>query len=154
MKSFPEVSKETLRIENYLQSLPEGHLVTFDDIAENAEVKMDERGKAYMRTACKRLKIEYEAIKSVGIRLASESSASTIVVHKICRIDNAVKRGEKTHSNIKTKFYDRLTDSEKKGLDLFGYAFSVIRSGANYGKKILKAKIDIGNFKPPEIRID
>lgn len=153
MKTIQDVSKETLKIEAYLSDKPEGQFLSYKEIQQETNVQMNERGKQFLRRAMKRLKLEYECIRGAGIKLASENSATTIVVHRLARIDNAVKKGEKTHKVIKNQFYERLTDTEKKGLDLFGYAFAAIRAGANYGKKLLKAKVELGNFKQPELKI-
>lgn len=149
MKTIQKVSEETLAIENYLKDVPEGKLITYEEIAKECKVKMDTAGKGYMRTAIKRLRLEYSCIIGIGIQLADTGSASTIVVSKLSRIDSAVKRGEKSFNNISMQFYDRLESREQKQLNFIGAAFGAIRLAAENGKRILKEKFIDNNSSRP-----
>ena len=149
MKTIQKVSEETLAIENFLKDMPEGKLITYEEIAKECKVKMDSAGKGYMRTAIKRLRLEYSCIIDVGIKLADTDTASTIVVGRLSKIDNAVKRGEKTFNIVSMQFYDRLEAWEQKQLNFVGAAFGAIRLAADNGKRILKEKLIDNNKNKP-----
>jgi len=139
-KTIAEVSKETLMIENYLRDIPDGQTVLFEVIQKETGVKMDERGKTYMRTALKRLKREYSSIIGSGIELACPENTISIVGHAVRKIDNSVKRGEKKTKNLSNQFYDDLSNEEKKALNFLSAMFGGIRAYSLSGKNLFKQK--------------
>jgi len=153
MKTIQKVSEDTLKIENYLKDQNEGQEITYSEIAQETGVKMDNRGKTFLRTAFKRLKIEYECQKGKGIRLACKDSANTILVHRVVKIDNAVKKTGRTHKNLTNRFYDRLDEQEKKFSNMVGSWLGAARVIARNGKNILNTQVKLGNYKNPEINI-
>ena len=58
-KTIAEVSKETLIIEAYLRDLSEGHFLLYTTLERECKVEMGVKGKSYLRTALRRLKLEY-----------------------------------------------------------------------------------------------
>lgn len=137
-KTIAEVSAETIRIENVLKELNEGEQISYLKLEQLTGVKMDSRGKGFMRTALKRLQIEYTPIHGEGIELGSPDTATKLISTKIVRIDNSVKRAEKTVKNVHNKFFDRLDDIEKKNVLYFGAVFGAIRQHSNAAKAFFK----------------
>lgn len=139
MKTIQEVSQETLKIESFLNEKKPGDFISYKDIHNNTDVEMNNRGKSFMRTATKRLKLEYSVVRGEGIELASPGTTISIMTHKLVRIDNAVKRGEKSYNNL-IPFYNELNEDEQKKINFVGAAFGAIRLAASNGKKMLANK--------------
>jgi hypothetical protein len=138
MKTIAKISEDTLTIINYLKDIPHGQYLTYEQIQTDTKVKMDTKGKSYLRTACKKLKREYSPVIGSGIELASAKSATGLVAHRLIRIDKAVKRGEKTYNNVTKDFYSEFTPIEQKQINFIGAAFGAIRVAAENGKHFLK----------------
>lgn len=103
MKTIQEVSEQTLKIENILASGSPGEEFTYQQLQNLTGVKMDNIGKSYMRSALRRLRMPYEVTHGVGIRLLSPDNAMRIVTTKVVKIDNTVKRAEKTVKQVREK---------------------------------------------------
>ena len=95
-------------------------------------------GRSYLRTACKKLKREYSCLRGVGIKLMGVDTATTLIIGRLVKIDNAVKRGERTYNNVSMAFYNELNPSEQKQINFVGAAFGAIRVAAENGKYYLK----------------
>ena len=148
MKTIAEISEETLKIINYLQDIPHGQLLTYADVEKDTGVKMDLKGKSYLRTACKKMKREYTPVYGVGYELASAENAIGLVTHRLVKIDKAVKRGEKTYNNVTTNFYSDFTPQEQKQINFIGAAFGAIRVAAENGKHFLKNTTNLTPSNP------
>lgn len=143
--SIQEVSKETLALENIFRSATEGEFFTYSQLQELSNVKMDEAGKGYMRKALNRLKLPYEVFRGTGIKLLSPDNASKIVIDKVVKIDNAVKRGEKTTKRVRDRVYNQLTEPEQRNINFLGAFYGTIRLYAQSAKRIFyKAPPKIG----------
>lgn len=141
MRTIQEVSEQTLKLEAVFSSSPTGEFFTYEQLQELTQVAMDNRGKAFMRTALKRLKLPYETERGEGIKLLSKDNASRIVATKVIKIDNSVKRAEKTTKHIMSNaVFEELTESEKKGINFIGALFATIRSYSQSAKKIFYSK--------------
>lgn len=151
MKTIPDVARETLIIEEYLKDINPGTTITYSQIEQQTGVAMDNKGKKFLGTALKRLKLEKETIYGQGIVLSSPHNATRIVTHRLVKVDNAVKRAEKTHKNINSKFYNELNPEEQKKMTYIGAAFGAIRVAADMHKKyIVSQKIrEPANGKQP-----
>jgi hypothetical protein len=152
-KSIPKVAQETLLIESFIESQPLGATLLYNQIQKETGVKMDLRGKQFVRSALRRLKYEYESIHNHGIRLFSPDNATRIVVNKLVKVDNAVKRSEKTHKNISQKFLGELTEPEQRQMTFVGAIFGAIRASAKQGKTYFtnQKPREIANNKPIQI---
>lgn len=136
--SIAEISAETLRIEEELKLFNPGQRISYHDLEKRTGVKMNYKGKQYLRAALRRSKLEYMCIYGEGIELASENTATTIISHKLVRIDNSVKRGEKTYKNVSNQFYDKLSPIEQKQINFVGAAFGAIRLAANNSRQMIR----------------
>ncbi len=139
MKTLAKISEESLILINYLKDIEHGQILSYQQIQQDTGVKMDTpAGKSYLRTACKRLHREYSCLRGVGIEMASSKTASTLVVGRLVKIDNAVKRGERTYNNVSLAFYNELPPEEQRQINFIGAAFGAIRVAAENGKYYLK----------------
>ena len=106
---------------------------------------MNNTGKQYMRTALKRLKVEYSPIKGLGIQLADRNITMPLVINRLNKIDRSVKRAEKTHKNLQEQFFESLDTKEQKQLLFIGAAFGAIRVAAENGRLLYQSKNKIKN---------
>lgn len=137
-KTIAEISKEALQIEQFLKGCESGEFITYDMLETATGVRMDTRGKGFMRTALNRLKMEYTCVHGNGIELASPENSMGIISQKVVKIDNSVKRAEKTYKNITHSFYDKLSNEDKKQVHFVGSVFGAIRLAANNAKSFFK----------------
>lgn len=148
MMSIQEVSKETLQLENVFRSANPGEFFLYSELQKLTGVKMDETGKTYMRSALKRLKLPYEVIRGKGVAVLSPKNATNIVVHKVVKVDTAIKRAEKTTKQVRERVYNELTEPEQKNINFLGALFGTIRSYSQSAKKIFgKKPVMIGENK-------
>jgi len=153
MQTLAKISEESLTLINYLKDVEHGQILSYQQIEQDTGVKMNNpAGRSYLRTACKNLKREYSCLRGVGIKLASADSAMTLVVGRLVRIDNAVKRSERTYHNVSMAFYNELEPAEQKQINFVGAALGAIRVAAENGKYYLKniAKMAPANPVLPE----
>lgn len=139
MQTLAKISEESLTLVNYLKDVEHGQILSYQQIEKDSGVKMNTpAGRSYLRTACKKLKREYSCIRGVGIKLASADTATTLVIGRLVKIDNAVKRGERTYNNVSLAFYNELPPAEQKQINFVGAAFGAIRVAAENGKYFLR----------------
>lgn len=136
MNSIQKVSEETLKIEALLTNAEKGKFFSYTELQDLTGVIMNNRGKGFMRTALKRLKQPYECIKGTGIKLLSSENASRIVVNRVVKIDNSVKKADKITRQVHEKVYDELTEAEQKNIKFLGALFGTIRSYSQSAKRI------------------
>lgn len=137
-KTIAEISKEALQIEQYLKGCTAGEFVAYKEIEAKTGVTMNIQGKGFLRTALNRLKMEYSCVRGNGIELASPGNSMEIISQKVVKIDNSVKRAEKTYKNITHSFYDQLSNEDKKQVHFVGSVFGAIRLAANNAKSFFK----------------
>lgn len=137
-KTIAEVSKQTLRIEGVLKTFRPGEYIPYHTIEQLSGVRMDHKGKGYLRTALNRLRIEYSPVIGKGIELASPTNAISIVSKRVIRIDNSVKKAEKTTRRVTDQFYNQLTEAEQNNVNFIGSAFAAIRLYSQSAKKFFQ----------------
>jgi hypothetical protein len=139
MQTLAKISEESLTLMNYLKDVEHGQILSYQQIEQDTSVKMNTpAGRSYLRTACKKLKREYSCIRGIGIKLADKHTATTLVIGRLVKIDNAVKRGERTYNNVSIAFYNELSPLEQRTINFVGAAFGAIRVAAENGKYYLK----------------
>jgi len=142
MNTVAEVSKETLVIEAFLKTFNPGEKILYQTIENETKVRMDNRGKQFMRTALNRLKIEYTCIHGFGIELCSAKNATGIIAHRVIRIDKAVKRAGKTTKRVTNQFYDQLSDSEKQHVNVWGSIFTFIHDYSKNARLLFQKPVN------------
>ena len=149
MSTLAKISEDSLTLISYLKDVEHGQILSYQQIEQDTGVKMDTpTGKSYLRTACKKLKREYSCLRGVGIELASAKTASTLVVGRLVRVDNAVKKAERTYKNVSLAFYNELPPQEQKQINFIGAAFGAIRVAAENGKYYLKNVTKANGLSP------
>lgn len=138
MNTIAQASSQTLRIENVLKTSRPGEFITYKNIEVLSGVKMDNKGKGYLRTALNRLKLEYSPVPGEGIELASAQNAIVIVSKRVVKIDNSVKKAEKTTKRITNQFYDKLSESEQKNVNYLSAVFASLRAYSQSAKMFFK----------------
>lgn len=138
MKTIAEVAQETLQIEEYLKTISAGEKIKYTTIQAATGVKMGNKGKGYMRSALNRLKLEYSAIRGWGIELCSATNATSMIAHKVIRIDNAVKKATKTTKRVSDQFFDELSQPERLHVTTLRSIFSYMHDYAKNAKLIFR----------------
>lgn len=138
MNTIAELSKQSIHIENTLKDRKPGDFITYGEIESTTGVKMDNKGKSYLRTALNRLKMEYAVVRGQGIELAGTSNAIAIVSKRVIKIDNSVKRAEKTTKRISDQFYEKLEDHEQKNINYLSAVFGSLRAYSKSAKAFFK----------------
>lgn len=147
-KSIQQVSEETLKIENIFRSATPGQFFSYEELGRLAELKMDNKGKQFMRSALRRLKMPYEVISGMGIKTLSAQNGTKIIVNSVVKVDNSIKKAEKTTKQVRARVYDELTEPEQKNINFLSALFGTIRSYSTNAKKIFhKEQIKIGEIK-------
>lgn len=138
-----EVSQEVLKLQAYIETLPEGSDVSWSEVEKETRIKMDIRGKAHFRTALKRAKREYSARHGLGMKLADPDSVMPILSTRYKKIDRTVRRADKTQRILQEQFFHKLTPQDQQQVLYAGLVFGAIRVAAQNGKLIYQ------NKKPP-----
>lgn len=146
MKTIQQISEQTLAIENFLKTRLPGEELTYFFIESETGVPMDVKGKGYLRSALRRLKLPFETFKGQGVRLLCADNATRIVAHKTIKIDNATKRAEKTTLQvIHHDSFEQVSDENKQRINGIASLFATIRLFSTNAKKIFtQQKIKIG----------
>lgn len=147
-KSIAEVSTETLKLESYLKDKEAGEFVSYNQITSDTGVIMDYRGKGFLRTALHRLGREYSTHTGQGIELASPENSMNIVTNRLVRINNAVKRGDRTTRNIQRDFLMQMSEQDKKRILFCASIFGAIRLAAEQGRQLFSKKKEPSSIPP------
>lgn len=135
-RTIAEVSAETLKLQAYVEKLPDGTELSFHRIAHDTKLAMDETNKQHLRAAINRCKREYSSIRGYGIKLAESKDALPILTHRLTKIDKAVLRGEKSQKRLQERFIHSLNAEEQRQLLFAGAVFGAIRVAAQNGRLI------------------
>jgi hypothetical protein len=136
--TIAEISKQSLKLEETLRSFKAGEFIPYKILESLSGVRMDNKGKGYLRTALNRLKLEYSPVIGQGIQLASAENAISIVSKRVIRIDNSVKRAEKTTKRVTNQFYDKLTEHEQRNVNYLSAVFASLRAYSQSAKTFFK----------------
>lgn len=138
MNTIAQASSQTLKIENVLKAYKPGEFIPYKNIESLTGVKMDNKGKGYLRTALNRLKLEYSPVSGQGIELASAQNAIVIVSKRVIKIDNSVKRAEKTTKRITNQFYNDLPEHDQKNVNYLSAVFAALSAYSKSAKTFFK----------------
>lgn len=144
-KSIQEVSSETLTLENYFNSMPLGAFISYLQLEKSTGIKMDIRGKSFIKSAMNRLKLEYEIMRGMGLRIVCKDNAITIVGNRVVKMHNATRRAYKVTKRVKAKVFNELPDEEQKKISKTEAALGTILSFNTGAKRIfVKDQLKIG----------
>ena len=142
-----QITQATLEIERYLSAKQPGDLISFDEVQEKTKVTMDNRGKAYLRTALKRLELEYLPHQGKGVELADEHTALVVINGRVKKINSSVRRGSKTHKVLVNRHYSKLSVEDQKRADFIGAVFAVMYTESK-GLAGMMRKVQLTESKP------
>jgi hypothetical protein len=143
--SVSKISEKTLKIQNFLETLDKGKIISYEELSFKTGVPMDKKGKTYLRSALSRAKIEYSVVHGEGIELASPTNTIRFVGNRLIKVDKAVKRAEKTQKNLINDFFNNLPPEEQKQILYIGAVFGAIRVASDNGKMIYSSKNKVKN---------
>ena len=135
-RTIAEVSQHTLKLQAYLEKQKPGSEISYQKIDHDTGVKMNQRGKQYLRSALHRAKLEHSCMHGYGIKLADPETTMPIMTHKLMKIDRAVRRADRSHRNLQEQFFMSLSEQEQRELLMIGSVFGAIRVAAENGKAI------------------
>lgn len=147
-----QVSEDTLKIERFIETKNPGETISYDEISHESGVQMDLPGKAKLRTALRRLRVEYSPVRGYGIKTADAGLVMPLLSSKVVRIDRAVKRADRTQKNLQVQFFAALTPEEQRQVLFAGAVFGAIRVAAENGRMLYKSetkRIGGGNVSIP-----
>ena len=137
-KTVAQISQEALRIEAIVRTLQPGEFIEYSKLEELTGVKMDTKGKQYLRTAFNRLKMEYTPVIGSGIEIAGPTNATQIIAKRVIKIDRSVRKAERTVKRISDSHYDQLSEPDKKHVNFVGALLSAVRTYSQNAKAFFK----------------
>jgi|SRR5208337_5392 len=139
-RTIGEKDKDSILLEQYLAEQKPGACLSFLAIEHESGVKMDLLGKGHLLRCLKRMKLEYTPTRGYGITLADPGLVMPILSTRICRIDQAVKRGDRSQKLLQEQFFNSLTADEQKHVLFAGAVFGAIRLAAEQGHQLYKKR--------------
>jgi len=140
-RTIPEVSKETLCFQSYIEGMSPGMVLSWDRIANDTGLEMNEANKAHFRTGMKRANREYSGIFGYGVKLAGSEDVMPILTNRLIKIDRTVRRGEKSQKLLQEQFFQSLSEKEQKNVLFIGACFGAIRVAAENGSLIFRREV-------------
>lgn len=152
INTIAKTSEEGLKLREYMSVQSPGSFITYLQIQDESGVLMDSRGKNLVRSALTSQKIEYTCLRGKGIELAGVETAVGIMNQKFVRVSNTIKKAAKTQKNIQEKFYDDLSEQDKRKVLLAGTVFAMMHAMAKDNSKSL-VKNTISNTETYSIEL-
>jgi hypothetical protein len=131
---FASVEKNAERLgklREYFTGLSDGEEVLWIRIEAETGVEMTMAGRELARRALRTIKRPYEAIRGEGIRLSAPDNTLTIMRHRFVRIDNAVRRADRTRSHLTDRHFEQLPPDTQRKMTLLAGFFGAVRAMAN-----------------------
>jgi len=139
--TIQEVSVETLTIEAFLSEVKApGLKLSYEEISTATGVTLDVRGKTYLRTALKRLKIEYLTYRNWGIAMPSKTTAMNVIDDRMLKTHRAVKKTRRAEVNIGTEFQGKFSKPTQERFDKSVYITSELNKTISKHLRSNKAK--------------
>lgn len=138
VKSVPETELKIQKLKDYFESQADGDELSWMRIESDTGVTMDYRGKGLARSALRKLRRPYEALRGHGLKMSSPDSAITIMGGKFVRIDAAVRRADRTRACLQDRHLVQMSHKDQaKMLALAGF-FGAVRAFASEAGQRLK----------------
>lgn len=146
IESSQERVDQMQRLVQYLNEQPDGQQLKWTQIASETGIQMGQCGRNMVRRALSKIKRPYVALVSIGVKLSDAETALPIVATKFVRIDNAVKRADRTQREVSARHLTQLDSDKQKRMLLLASFFGAVRAAATsykdqyYKKPSKKAK--------------
>ena len=128
--SIPERAAQLAKLADYFAGRGDGEELGWLRIEHDAGVMMDLPGRALARRALARLKRPYEAVRGEGVRLSAPSNSMTILRGKFVKIDRAVRRADRTRSQIADRHMAQLAPADQQRMLVLAGFFGAVRAFA------------------------
>ena len=138
-----EPSKELAVLKGLLNQTPSGAYLTYFDIEQKTNIKMDSRGKSILRSALRSVKREYRCNRSEGIELESPHNAMHLVTNRVKRVSNSLKKADKTTSRMAERYIDSLKKDDLERLLMTASLFGAIKTMAKGLSNIYKPMVKL-----------
>ena len=135
MSKIFEPTPEREILESYILTRPPGDRLSWMRIETDTGVVMDSRNKEKLRAAMVKHAIEYLPVPNYGIEIAGGHTGTEVVGRRLVRIDNSVKRGERSTMNILQRFRNDMPDDDRRVVEHTAGVFGAIRVYALNAKK-------------------
>lgn len=140
-KEIFKATEQTDKIRKFLESKPEGAMVSFDEIESETGVVMNELNKERMRSALRINRQEYSPIVGIGIELSSPKNGNGIVGCKIQKVRRSANRAGKSANIIIEKHGKQMTKKELEAAIYKQMIANSVASALKQQKPVEKIKI-------------
>lgn len=130
IESIPERERQYGTLVEYFAGRADGDELLWEQIANETKIPMDATGRALVRRALRKVKRPYEAVRGEGVRLSSSDNTMKIMGGKFVRIDNAVRRADRTRAELSTRHLDQLPRRQKEQMLVLAGFFGTVRAFA------------------------
>jgi len=137
--SIPEREAQVAILREYLSTVADGEELSWVRIEDDTSIKMDTIGRSMVRRALSKMKRPYEALRGTGVRLSSADSALPIMKGRFGRIDNAVRRADRTRNHLADRHTEQMNARDRDKMTTLAGFFGAVRAfAAEASTKLLK----------------
>jgi hypothetical protein len=141
LTSIPEREEQVSQLKTYFAEQADGEDLSWLRIEADTGIKMNALGRDLVRNALKKLRRPYEAVRGEGVRLSSPDNTMTIMKGRFARIDNSVRRADRTRHQLSERHLEQLSAVDKqKMLTLAGFFGAVRAFAGEAAAKLLPPK--------------
>lgn len=133
--STPEREKQLATLIEYFGGRSDGDELTWLAIEHETGVPMNETGKQLARSALRKNARPYEAVRGIGVRLSAPQSALSIMGSRFLRIDNSVRRADKTRQQLTERHLEQMPSQDQQKMLTLAAFFGTVRAFAKEASK-------------------
>lgn len=143
-KTVAEASEEMLRLKAYLKPFPVGSKIPYQKMENETGVKMDvdSKGRQYMRSALRSLRIAWTCIVGEGIELMSGQNSVRLQHRESAGINNRIKRASKVTEIAMEQHLEDMTPADREMTEMTASLYArhtvLAKIGERQYKKVIK----------------
>lgn len=145
--SFPRTNaqrqKDVAALVAFFEAREDGEEVLWIAIEHQAGVPMDEHGKGLAREALRKIGRPYEALRGEGVRLSAPETSTRIMSRSFTRIDNSVRRAERTRKHLASRHLLAMTEIDKQKMTVLAGFFGTVRAFAKQLGPIDRGRLEL-----------
>lgn len=128
--------REDLRkLAEFVATLADGRRVSYVEFEQATAVKMDLRGRALLRLACKRSKRPYLSLLGHGVELSSPQNGMEIVDKCGCRVVSALTAAREVTELVSGRHAGEMTQEDRNRLSHRSAVFATVELSTSLAKK-------------------
>ena len=127
IESVQKLNADVARLALFFAGLPDGEEVSWVRTEYETGIKMDTKGRNLARRGLARAKRPYLTLRGVGVRLSAPETALEIMGGQFVRIDNGVRRAERTRDILAARHLEQMGVRAKERTLMLGAFFGTIR---------------------------